>query len=1314
MRLLRLLAFAFVCTLSLPAAGQTAVDSRYDFSSGLTDQNDANELEVVGPAFIGESDGDQVAWLVDQSYLGVPADLHSQMRFDESFSLSFEFMIPSDSLSAERGVRMLAATKAWSYSHPGFRINMWREEGSTNLSFQYGLEIGGEMARYFWGIAHDKWHYVSMSFDFQTREVTFAFNSQILTVSLDEGIDGTPVDSTPFTDTLPLYAPRFGDAHPQTDGIELYPEEWLDPLDNPEMQSTYLTVAMDNIHIATPKVAGNSNVLVEALNGITEHITQSNLTASEVSDLQRAVRDNLQGADPELVIPAFKAMSEAYAANRESVYDPYGPTIRHEDVDDVTRIFLDTGIWLLDQGLTPASAPLAEGIVFEDHANWPGSVPASAERVEEFEIEANASYPRPEGYLLTQMDYNPSNPLNSALYRPLGVYAPAGELITITADPSLVNSGVYVRVGVHTFDVREHSDSNRYPLISVDYPIDAETIQVVNPMGGGIYLVVPMHTDLGWVPLQVSGAVRAPFYSSRTGREMTEAEWAEQRTFQAPWADFESDKYQFAAPTDQIVDFERADTLMARWDRAMDIMQVVYGRPTDRTRPEGWALDTKSPAIGSYPGGYPVYPGLWAVRQGDLTKGAYSPFALTDERVFEESWGGEFVIMIHEMAHHHAPYTPQGEIESIVNLPAAAVLNYVMDVELDESLKLSSFQRLDRLGAAIDWMAMDNFRSGKEIAEHELRYQDRGIAKYIDLVDMFGSWDAMYDVYRPFYEADLATGGPFHMGQRVIERNDFMIKASEGLGCNVASLFEFWGFIPSMRAELTLSSYPVCEGAQERIEYYLENAPRSAEEAWDFFRLAEEGIANNGIERWVWEPLTQRFGTAEGQQIRTRGAEILKKYFDVDADDAPSAPQITSAAFNIAGSSSGEVSFSWSPSVDPENADLTYSWRLYDVESGQTLVYRTRVSGSEVSVPVSELSEALQPYAGASRQRVLAQQVTTSDLFTVVPSNPAFLLYQDGVATTGSPAIMPGPDSYAVDEDVELAVSIDNGVLNNDQYTGSETLTAQLVSEPANGSISFNNDGSFTYRPGENFNGEDAFYYTVTDGDHSFSSVRVVIDVDPVPDPPTVPFFDAYESFVDLSGDRGQLFEPSWRAVSDPDGDVLEFTYVMQVVDNSQFVVQEDVGIETEFSISYGTLNDRLFSMGFEPGDVIYMREYLTVTDGIHTVQGWESYGEFKLGHLAVNTEGSAELPKELELAPNYPNPFNPVTTLRFGLPSPGVVHLAVYDVLGRRVAVPFSGPAEAGWHDVRFDASSLGSGIYFQVLDAGGKRQTRLITLLK
>jgi len=91
-----------------------------------------------------------------------------------------------------------------------------------------------------------------------------------------------------------------------------------------------------------------------------------------------------------------------------------------------------------------------------------------------------------------------------------------------------------------------------------------------------------------------------------------------------------------------------------------------------------------------------------------------------------------------------------------------------------------------------------------------------------------------------------------------------------------------------------------------------------------------------------------------------------------------------------------------------------------------------------------------------------------------------------------------------------------------------------------------------------------------------------------------------------------------------------------------------------------------------------------------------------------------AVLPVAYELAANYPNPFNPSTTLRFALPVGGEVRLAVYNMLGQQVAMLVNGNLEAGWHSLVFDASSLASGVYYSRLEAGSFTAMQKMLLVK
>ena len=90
------------------------------------------------------------------------------------------------------------------------------------------------------------------------------------------------------------------------------------------------------------------------------------------------------------------------------------------------------------------------------------------------------------------------------------------------------------------------------------------------------------------------------------------------------------------------------------------------------------------------------------------------------------------------------------------------------------------------------------------------------------------------------------------------------------------------------------------------------------------------------------------------------------------------------------------------------------------------------------------------------------------------------------------------------------------------------------------------------------------------------------------------------------------------------------------------------------------------------------------------------------------------ELPTEVALWGNYPNPFNPETTIRYALPQAGKVHLAVYNLLGHEVAVLVDEPKSAGNYTTRFDAGDLPSGAYIYRLQTQDKIMAKTMILVK
>jgi hypothetical protein len=89
-------------------------------------------------------------------------------------------------------------------------------------------------------------------------------------------------------------------------------------------------------------------------------------------------------------------------------------------------------------------------------------------------------------------------------------------------------------------------------------------------------------------------------------------------------------------------------------------------------------------------------------------------------------------------------------------------------------------------------------------------------------------------------------------------------------------------------------------------------------------------------------------------------------------------------------------------------------------------------------------------------------------------------------------------------------------------------------------------------------------------------------------------------------------------------------------------------------------------------------------------------------------------LPDSYKLERNYPNPFNPSTTLEFSTPLQGLVSIEIYDILGRKVSTITNENYQAGFHKVRWDASQFSSGIYFAIFRAGDKEFTQKLTLIK
>lgn len=130
--------------------------------------------------------------------------------------------------------------------------------------------------------------------------------------------------------------------------------------------------------------------------------------------------------------------------------------------------------------------------------------------------------------------------------------------------------------------------------------------------------------------------------------------------------------------------------------------------------------------------------------------------------------------------------------------------------------------------------------------------------------------------------------------------------------------------------------------------------------------------------------------------------------------------------------------------------------------------------------------------------------------------------------------------------------------------------------------------------------------------------------------------------------------------------------------------------------------------------------DYMGAFGRINWLLGWTALddagylGNLATGQTVAVEERDADVPTQIALGQNYPNPFNPTTTIAFAVERAQDIRLAIYDLLGREVAVLAEGPQPAGTFHVTFDAQDLASGLYLYRLDTESRSVTRKMLLVK
>ncbi|HQF43850.1 MAG TPA: T9SS type A sorting domain-containing protein [Ignavibacteriaceae bacterium] len=140
-----------------------------------------------------------------------------------------------------------------------------------------------------------------------------------------------------------------------------------------------------------------------------------------------------------------------------------------------------------------------------------------------------------------------------------------------------------------------------------------------------------------------------------------------------------------------------------------------------------------------------------------------------------------------------------------------------------------------------------------------------------------------------------------------------------------------------------------------------------------------------------------------------------------------------------------------------------------------------------------------------------------------------------------------------------------------------------------------------------------------------------------------------------------------------------------------------------DYSLTNGYTSDLLFY------DV---RPYYSIEDTYSDPHWIPVYGEislFKSSDSLLTTNQQIE-----NSLSNYPNPFNPITTINFSIKESGLVNIKVFDLLGQQIAELVNEEKEAGSYSVYFNASNLPSGVYIYSISSKNYNQTRKMLLMK
>jgi parallel beta-helix repeat protein len=204
---------------------------------------------------------------------------------------------------------------------------------------------------------------------------------------------------------------------------------------------------------------------------------------------------------------------------------------------------------------------------------------------------------------------------------------------------------------------------------------------------------------------------------------------------------------------------------------------------------------------------------------------------------------------------------------------------------------------------------------------------------------------------------------------------------------------------------------------------------------------------------------------------------------------------------------------------------------------------------------------------------------------------------------------------------------------------------------------------------------------------------------------------DIYKSLFNQKSKK-DLYAMAWLVLSEIDRE-SRLKYINEVIETYKGESVVEYALFDKFVYYYFELEDKKSARVISDELDTQFPESIGAIEA-HRILGDEEYFDIDLikKQISQNTENTAST--DLLLVDNYPNPFNPTTTISYTLPQAGAVQIKIYDILGREVAKLVDEQKSAGKYTVQWNGSNYASGVYFYSVTFNNQRLYKKMLMIK